>query len=154
MYYNGESLLATPFSERRKIVEKIVQKPVDLKIKPAVQLVTGDTKKAEMFYKKSLAAGNEGVMIKNLSGIYKPGSRVGYGVKLKPTMESLDVIIVGAEFGEGKRSAWLASFIVAVRDAESGEIKEIGRVGTGIKEKDEEGVSFGQLTKMLKPFVI
>jgi len=154
VYYDGECLLKKPFSERRKIVERIIANPADLKIKPAVQLITGDDSAAEAFYKKSLAAGNEGAMVKNLQGIYKPGSRVGYGVKLKPVMETLDVAIVGAEWGEGKRSAWLSSFIIAVRNPETGELVEIGRVGTGIKEKDEEGVSFNQLTEMLKPFII
>ncbi|MBW2973073.1 ATP-dependent DNA ligase [Candidatus Woesearchaeota archaeon] len=153
IYFNGENMIKAPFSERRKIVEEIVT-PVEMSIKPAVQLITSDEKEAEEFYQKSLDAGNEGVMIKNLSGIYKPGSRVGYGVKLKPTMDTLEVVIVGAEYGEGKRSEWLASFIVAIRDPDTDELLEIGRVGTGIKEKAEEGVSFGQLTEMLKPLII
>lgn len=153
IYYNGENLIKKPFSERRKIVEKIVA-PVELSIKPAMQFITEDNKKAEEFYQKSLKAGNEGVMIKKLSGIYKPGSRVGYGVKLKPTMDTLEVVIVGAEYGEGKRSHWLASFIIAVRDPDTDEILEIGRVGTGIKEKEEEGMCFGQLTELLKPLII
>jgi len=153
IYYNGENLIKKPFSERRKIVEQIVQ-PSELCIKPAVQLITEDETTAEAFYQKSLEAGNEGVMIKNLEGVYKPGSRVGYGVKLKPTMDTLEVVIVGAEYGEGKRSAWLASFIIAVRDPDTDELLEIGRVGTGIKEKAEEGMSFGQLTEMLKPLII
>jgi DNA ligase-1 len=153
IYFNGDNLIKQPFSERRKIVEQIVQ-PIELCIKPAVQLITDDETTAEAFYQKSLEAGNEGAMIKNLSGIYKPGSRVGYGVKLKPTMDTLEVVIVGAEYGEGKRSEWLASFIIAVRDPDTDEVLEIGRVGTGIKEKEEEGVSFGQLTEMLKPLII
>lgn len=152
IYHNGENLIKKPFSERRKIVEQIIQ-PSELRIKPAVQLIIEDETTAEAFYQKSLEAGNEGVMIKNLEGIYKPGSRVGYGVKLKPTMDTLEVVIVGAEYGEGKRSAWLASFIIAVRDPDADELLEIGRVGTGIKEKAEEGMSFGQLTEMLKPLI-
>jgi DNA ligase-1 len=153
IYYNGENMIKKPFSERREVVEKIV-KPVELHIKPAVQVITSDEKEAQEFYEKSLNAGNEGVMIKNLAGVYKPGSRVGYGVKLKPTMDTLEVVIVGAEYGEGKRSEWLASFIIAIRDPYTDEVLEIGRVGTGIKEKDEEGVSFRQLTEMLKPLII
>lgn len=151
---DGENLIKQPFSERRKKVEMIVANPIDLKIKPAVQLITSDEKEAEKFYEQSLAAGNEGIMAKNLSGIYKPGSRVGYGVKLKPTMDTLEVVIVGAEYGEGKRSDWLASFIIAIRDPDTDQVLEIGRVGTGIKEKDEEGVSFAQLTEMLKPLIV
>ncbi|MBW2969359.1 ATP-dependent DNA ligase, partial [Candidatus Woesearchaeota archaeon] len=154
IYYDDESLIKKPFSERRKILVSMIQDAVYLKIKPAEQIITSDIKEAEEFYQKSLESGNEGIMVKNLSGIYKPGARVGYGMKVKPTMETIDAVIVGAEWGEGKRSAWLASFIIAIRDSETGEFLEIGRVGTGIKEKSEEGVSFGQFTEMLKPLII
>ncbi|MBD3361419.1 ATP-dependent DNA ligase [Candidatus Woesearchaeota archaeon] len=154
IYYNGENLIKKPFSERRKILVSMIKEPEYLKLKPAEQVMTENTADAESFYQKSLDAGNEGIMVKNLQGIYKPGARVGYGVKVKPTMETVDAVITGAEWGEGKRSAWLASFIVAVRNTETDEFVEIGRVGTGIKEKSEEGVSFGQLTEMLKPIII
>ncbi len=153
LYHEGESLLKEPFEKRRKLIEKIVpEKKFELRL--SEQIITDDKKAAEKFYKESLSAGNEGVMAKNLGSIYKPGSRVGFGVKLKPTMDTLEVVIVGAELGEGKRGKWLASFIVAVRDAETDEYVEIGRVGTGIKEKVEEGVSFEQLTDLLTPLII
>ncbi len=153
LFFNKDSLLKVPFIERRKVLEKIVV-PVVHEIKLAAHIVTDDEVVAEKFYKSSLAAGNEGVMMKNLQGIYKPGSRVGFGVKVKPTMDTLEVVIVGAEWGEGKRGQWLSSFIVAVRDVENNSFVEIGRVGTGIKEKVEEGVSFEQLTQMLTPLIV
>ncbi|MBI5880680.1 hypothetical protein HZB90_00965 [archaeon] len=93
-------------------------------------------------------------MAKNLDGIYKPGSRVGYGVKVKPVMESLDLVIVAAEWGEGKRSGWLTSFTLACYDPDTGSFLEIGKVGTGMKEKVELGVSFEQLTELLKPVIL
>ena len=151
LFCDKKSLLKVPFIERRNTLKKIISETPELKL--AKQLTTDDESVAENFYKESLAAGNEGVMMKNLQGIYKPGSRVGFGVKVKPTMDSLEVVIVGAEWGEGKRSKWLASFIIAVRDPETNSYLEIGRVGTGIKEKSE-GVSFDQLTELLKPLVI
>jgi len=153
LFHNGHSLLKTPFAERRNLLEKNVAK-VDFQIKLSEQIITDDLNEAEKFYKASLAAGNEGIMMKNLQGIYKPGSRVGFGVKVKPTMDTLEVVIVGAEWGEGKRGQWLASFIVAVKDPETGSFVEIGRVGTGIKEKEEEGVSFAQLTQLLMPLIV
>lgn len=151
LYFNGESLLKKSFEERRGVMEKFVKQNSNLKI--AKQIITSDDVEAEKFYKDSLLAGCEGIMVKNLLGLYKPGSRVGYGLKIKPTMETLDVVIVGGEWGEGKRSSWLSSFVIAVRD-ENGGFFEIGRVGTGIKEKDEEGMSFGKLTEMLKPLIV
>lgn len=153
LYYDKKSTISTPFEERRKIIEKIVS-PVKLKINLARQIVTGDEKETEKFYKESLEAGNEGIMMKNLKAPYKPGSRVGFMIKFKPTMKELDLVIVGAEWGTGKRGGWLSSFVLACRDEDTGEFLEVGKVGTGIKEKEEEGVSFEQLTKLLKPNII
>lgn len=153
LYYGGTNHLKTQFAERRKIVESIVA-TVPQQIKPATQAIVAAPAEVDAFYQQSLAAGNEGIMMKNLQGIYKPGLRVGYGMKIKPVMEPLDVVIVGAEKGEGKRSAWFASFIIAVRDADTGEFVEIGRVGTGLKEKEEEGVTFNKLTELLQPLIV
>jgi len=149
--YEGKSLLKEPFINRRKILERIIT-PHAKKLVIAKQIITEDLKEAEEFYKEALKVGEEGVMAKNLQGIYKPGSRVGYGVKVKPVMESLDLVIVGAEWGTGKRSGWLTSFVLACRQADK--FLEMGKVGTGIKELEEEGVSFEELTNLLKPLII
>lgn len=152
IYFDGKNLLKEHFIERRKILEKnLKQKPFVFKL--ADEIITSDEKEAEEFYKKSLDAGNEGIMMKNLEGIYKPGSRVGYGVKVKPVMETLDLAIVGAEWGSGKRGKWLSSFTIACQN-DAGEYLEIGRVGTGFKEKTEEGTSFEEMTELLKPLII
>lgn len=154
IYYNGKNMMETPFAKRRELIEKIVE-PVPYKIRVATQLVTDDMKKAEAFYKAAVDAGEEGVMAKNLDGIYKPGLRVGFGVKVKPTMETLDLTIVGAEWGEGKRKGWLSTFTLACRDEENGEFLEIGKVGTGFKELETEGgVTFDQMTRLLEPLII
>ena len=63
-----------------------------------------DEEEAQEIYSESLAAGNEGVMIKNMQGLYEPGGRVSAWIKMKPTMDELDLVIVGAEWGSGKRS--------------------------------------------------
>lgn len=148
---NGKSFLETPFQDRRTALAKLVKTQKD-KIVLAEQIITDNEKEAEDFYKKALAFGNEGIMAKNLSAPYKPGSRVGYGQKIKPTMETLDLVIVGAEWGTGKRGKWMSSFVVACQHV--GEYVEIGRVGTGFKEKSEEGLSFDELTQKLIPLVI
>jgi len=66
-------------------------------------------------------------------------------------MESLDLVIIGAEWGEGKRSKWLSSFQLACKDRDK--FLEIGKASTGLKEKPEEGLSFEEMTKLLKPLV-
>ncbi len=150
--YGGESLLKKTFKERRDIIEAIIT-PVPMKIVPAKQILTESPEEAQDFYATALNDGQEGVMVKNLDGVYKPGSRVGYGVKVKPVMESLDLVIVAAEWGEGKRSGWFTSFTLACYNPDTSEFLEIGKVGTGVKEKVELGVSFEQLTELLKPVV-
>ncbi len=150
--YNGKSQLNEPFDDRRKLIEDIVETHPG-KILPAKNIRANSEKEVEKFYKESLKAGNEGVMLKKLDAPYKPGGRVGYMVKLKPVMETLDLVIVGAEWGEGKRSAWLSSYIVACAD-EFGNLLEVGRVSTGLKEKEEEGLSFKEMTRLLMPLII
>jgi len=151
MMADGKSLIDVPFSQRRKFIESVVSEADGIKV--ARHIITDDVKKVNDFYKESLSKGNEGIMMKNLSAPYKPGSRVGYGIKIKPTMDNLDLVIVGADYGEGKRVGWLSSFHLACYDSDSGEYLTIGKMGTGIKEKSGEGTSFGELTEMLKPHI-
>lgn len=151
LYYNGKSVIDKQFHERRAILSKIIH-PKERVIVLSRIIVTDKKEEAVKFYNEALDKGNEGVMAKNLTAIYKPGSRVGFGVKVKPVMESLDVVIVGAEWGEGKRASWMTSFIIAIRSEEG--LVEIGRVGTGIKELEGEGVTFDYFTKALKDDII
>ena len=90
--------------------------------------------------------------MKNLDAPYKPGARVGFGVKIKPVDNEFDLAIIGAEYGTGKRAGWLTSYDLACRHGE--ELLEIGKVSTGLKEKEEEGLSFIELTKKLKPLIL
>jgi len=152
LYYNGKSFLDTPFEKRTALIKKIIDNH-PYKIIHSKQIITGDEKKAEAFYKKALEDNQEGVMMKNLAAVYQPGSRVGHMLKIKPEVNDLDLVITGAEYGTGKRSGWLSSFILSCKNGHKGEYLEIGKVGTGIKEKSEFGVSFDELTKKLTPLI-
>ncbi len=68
-------------------------------------------------------------------------------LKLKPTMETLDLVVIGAEWGEGRRASWLGSFILGVR-SESG-LKTIGKMATGLTDKQ-----FEEMTGKLKPLIV
>ena len=149
--WEGKSTIEKPLRERRALLERAV-KPVPKKLVLAKKLVTSDSKEVEKFYKEALENSQEGVMFKALEAPYKPGSRVGYMLKLKPVMESLDLMIVGAEWGEGKRSGWLTSYTLACSN-EDGELVEIGKSSTGLKEKREEGLSFEEMTELLRPLI-
>lgn len=155
MEKDGENLLNTPFEERRKIIEEMIEDSDHTQI--SKQIISEDVKEIEEFYNEALNSGNEGLMAKSLNGIYKPGNRVGHQMKIKPTMEPLDLVIVGATWGEGKRSNSLTSFNLACRDS-NGDLLKIGKVGTGFKEleenEDDVNVSFTKMTNLLKPNII
>ncbi len=154
IYFDGNSLLDTPFKERRKILENIVI-PKKGKISLSESIITYSDEEAQKFFEEAVKKGLEGIMFKKLDAPYHPGRRVGYMVKLKPIKETLDVVIVGAEWGEGKRSGWLTSFVVAVRDPDTNKFLEVGEVGSGFKEKKEspEDVTFEEMTNMLKDLI-
>ncbi|MBT7297368.1 ATP-dependent DNA ligase [archaeon] len=145
-----ESLLTMSQKERRKVLEKVTKEETR-KIVITKKLITDSEKEVEQFYKKSLKDGHEGVMIKSIESEYVPGRRVGGWVKLKPTKENLDLVILEAGWGEGKRSNWLASFTLACRDKNN--LLTIGKVGTGVAEKEAE-LTFEMLTNELKPLII
>lgn len=152
IYHEGKSLMSMQFWERRKLLEKIVKREPK-KITASKIKIVSEKKDVEKFFKDAMNAGNEGLMFKALDAPYKPGARVGHMVKFKAIMETLDLVIIGAEWGEGKRSKWLSSYTIACID-ENGNFAEIGKASTGLKEKEEEGLSFMEMTRLLKPLVI
>ncbi len=154
VYLEGETLFDKIMEERRRLLKSIIQE-VPGKFQLAKEIVTKDLKKAEEFYREALRQNQEGVMVKNLDAIYQPGRRVAGGwLKVKPTMENLDLVIIGAVWGTGKRAGWMSSFILGCRD-EEGNFLECGMIGTGIKEKEESGgeITFQKLTELLKPYI-
>lgn len=147
---NGINMVDLPFSERRKKLQSII-KETPWKLRLAKQIVTASLTEAERFYKEALKIGEEGVMVKKLDAPYRPGRAVGYMVKLKPSVADLDVVIVGGEYGTGKRAGGLTSFIVACRSGD--QFLEVGRVSSGLKEKASEGTSYGELNAILQPLI-
>ncbi|ASJ05387.1 MULTISPECIES: ATP-dependent DNA ligase [Thermococcus] len=147
LYVDGDGLIDTPFSERRKRLEEIVKGSE--KIRLAEQLVTGSADEAETFYKKALELGHEGLMAKRLDSVYEPGNRGKKWLKIKPTMEDLDLVIIGAEWGEGRRAHLLGSFLVAAFDPHSGEFVPVGKVGSGFTDED-----LAEFTRMLRPLIV
>jgi DNA ligase-1 len=172
IYLDGKAFFETQFRERRKALESIISE-VPGRFQLAEELITRDLQKVEKFYRKALESNQEGVMVKNLKALYQPGRRVAGGwLKVKPTMENLDLAIVGAMWGTGKRAGWMGSFALGCRDEKTGKFLECGMMGTGLKEKEgdksrlqagrgkdaedagtKEGVTFVNLTKMLKPYI-
>jgi len=151
MYLDGKSVTNLVFEKRRKLLEKVV-KSERWKVRLSKKFVSDSEEKIQKFYEDALDIGEEGVMLKNLKAPYKPGRRVGYMVKMKPDAKDLDLVIVGAEYGTGKRAGGLTSFIVACKSGE--EFLEIGKVSSGLKEKKEMGTTYKEIDELLQPLII
>jgi DNA ligase-1 len=101
------------------------------------------------FYEEALAAGHEGVMMKNLAATYQPGRRVGYVTKVKPAMEPLDLVVTRAQWSEGRRSDFLGRLYLACRDADADRFREVGRLSTGYTDEELRA-----LTERLEPLIV
>ncbi len=147
LFLNGKNLITKPYKKRWNELNEIVEEK-EKEFVLVTHLETDKPENVKKFYKRSLELKNEGIMFKNLDAEYKPGSRVGHMVKLKPIMETLDLIIVEAEWGEGKRSNWLSSFKLACQN-ETGTPVTIGKMATGLTEEQ-----FSEITEKLKPLIL
>ena len=95
-----------------------------------------DDSPAAALYREALDAGHEGLMLKNPDAAYQPGRRVGRMLKLKPTMEPLDLVVSRATYSEGRRSELLGRLYLACYDPERDELREVGRVSTGYTDAE------------------
>lgn len=148
VYLNGNMLLQKPFIERRKILESVVNE-IPGKFQLSKQIITDNLKELEQFYQEALNAKQEGLMLKVLNAPYTFGRHVGTMYKIKPIMETLDLAIVGAEWGTGARAKWLSSYVVACRDPNTGKFLPVGMMGTGLSEEQ-----FKEMTERLKPLIL
>jgi DNA ligase-1 len=148
LYLNGEMLVDKKFFERRKILEKNI-KTIPKKVQLVKQLVSDDVKVLDKFYKEALSAKQEGLFLKVLDSQYVFGRHVGGWYKIKPIMETLDLVIIGATWGEGARVKWLSSYVVAVKDPSTGKFLECGMMSTGLTEEEYEN-----MTKTLQSLIM
>src|SRR4029079_2525535 len=82
------------------------------------------------------ARDNEGLMVKEPGSFYTPGRRGLAWLKLKKAFATLDCVVVGAEYGHGKRSKVLSDYTFAVRDDQTGELKTIGKAYSGLTDPE------------------
>ncbi len=127
LYLDGETLIDLPLEQRRKQLESAVT------LYLAPQVVSSDPQKIEQIYKEALDAGHEGIMIKVSDSPYSPGQRGKNWIKIKPEADTLDLAVIGAEWGEGKRAHVFGSFLVACQD--QGKLVPLSRVATGFSDE-------------------
>ncbi|MGQ9530837.1 MAG: ATP-dependent DNA ligase [Candidatus Bathycorpusculaceae bacterium] len=144
LYLNGKSLIALPYLQRRKILTENAEE-----IPLTKQMVTDNIEEAERFLKEAVEAGHEGLMAKRIDSPYMPGIRGKHWLKIKPVLEPLDLVIVAAEYGYGRRHEWLSDYYLAARNAETGEFLTIGKTFKGLTDAE-----IIKMTSRLKELVI
>ncbi len=127
LYLDGETLIDLPLEKRRKHLESVVNRYI------APQVVSSDPREIEQTYKDALEAGHEGIMIKVPASSYSPGQRGKNWIKIKPDVDTLDLAVIGGEWGEGKRAHIFGSFLVACQD--QGRLVALSRVATGFSDE-------------------
>ena len=144
LYLNGESLISVSYVQRRQILAENIGELLLTK-----RLVTAKVEEAEQFLKEAMEAGHEGLVAKKLDSGYTPGIRGKRWLKIKPVLEPLDLVIVAAEYGYGRRHEWLSDYYLAARDAETGEFLMVGKTFKGLTDAE-----IIEMTRRLKELAI
>ena len=132
LYLNGVDLLDQPYRVRRKKLEEIVDRRY---LTPMI--VTSDPDEVVKFLERAIREGHEGLMIKKLGSPYRPGRREKLWLKLKPA-ENLDLVIVAADWGHGRRTGWLSNYHLAAYNPETGGFEVVGKTFKGLTDDEFE----------------
>ncbi|MFI6167403.1 ATP-dependent DNA ligase [Nocardia sp. NPDC051052] len=127
LHLDGADLLDAPLSERRAALTKVAA------AHSIPALIRPDEEAAAEYFDSALAAGHEGVMIKALSAPYAAGRRGRAWQKIKPT-HTLDLLVLGAEWGYGRRTGYLSNLHLGARDPETGEPVMVGKTFKGLTD--------------------
>ncbi|QBS41768.1 ATP-dependent DNA ligase [Nocardia sp. CS682] len=127
LHLDGADLLDAPLSERRAALTKVAA------AQSIPALIRPDEEAAAEYFDGALAAGHEGVMIKSLSAPYAAGRRGRSWQKIKPT-HTLDLLVLGAEWGYGRRTGYLSNLHLGARDPETGEPVMVGKTFKGLTD--------------------
>ncbi len=128
-------LLDLPYEERWRRLEA-VHGGIPLVPRCVPQVLA----EAEGFWQEALAAGHEGIMLKQLESRYVPGTRGSGWLKLKRA-NGLDLVIVAADYGYGRRHGWLSNYHLAARDEETGEFRPVGKTFKGLTDAEFRGMT-------------
>ncbi len=127
---DGELTIDRPWAERISMLEEL-QSSAELEI--VERIIKPNLAEAEKFYADAVAAGYEGVMAKSLASAYTPGARGRGWLKIKHT-RTLDLVIIAAEWGYGRRHGWLSNYHLAARD-QSGGFAMLGKTFKGLSDE-------------------
>ena len=133
LWLNGQSLLATPLHERRKYLDRV---RLPSQFQTARVISAHSAAEIEQAFEDARRRLNEGLMIKDPESFYLPGTRGMFWFKLKKELATLDVVVVAAELGHGKRNNVLSDYTFAVVDEATGDLLPIGKAYSGLTDAE------------------
>jgi ATP-dependent DNA ligase I len=128
LHLDGEDLIDRPGRERHAAMAAVLPAPLLIP-----RIVTADQAPAEVFLAETLARGHEGVVVKSLAAPYEAGRRGAAWVKVKPR-HTLDLVVLAAEWGHGRRRGWLSNLHLGARDPAGGFVM-LGKTFKGLTDE-------------------
>jgi DNA ligase-1 len=128
LHVDGEDLLDTPLQDRSARLEALAS---HLKIPSTL---TSDPEEAQRVLDEALHAGHEGAVVKDAASLYSAGRRGKAWRKVKP-VRTYDLVVLGAEWGHGRRQGWLSNLHLGARDPETGEFIMVGKCFKGLTDQ-------------------
>lgn len=128
LHLDGDDLIDQPLRDRRRALESLV--PEEARVGA---ILTADPEEAERFFRDAVGAGFEGVVVKNPDEPYQAGRRGSGWLKVKPT-HTLDLVVLGAEWGSGRRRGWLSNLHLGARDGRGGFVM-LGKTFKGLTDE-------------------
>jgi ATP-dependent DNA ligase I len=128
LHLDGRDLIDEPAIERQRLLTAVL--PGDLQVP---RIVTGDVPEAERFFADAVGRGHEGVVVKSLDATYAAGRRGSEWIKVKPR-HTLDLVVLAAEWGHGRRRGWLSNLHLGARDPDGGFVM-LGKTFKGLTDQ-------------------
>ena len=151
LFSNGKNCMEMEYMERRKLLEKIIKEDDFARLIP-MSIINNEEQILEVL-ENSINSGCEGLMLKHLNSTYRAGIRGSNWLKLKREYQndlgdSLDLVVIGAFFGKGRRTGKYGTLLLATYNDEEDVFPSICKVGTGFSDE-----SLDQLYQILSPKV-
>lgn len=150
LYLDAKNFLRKPLEERKTVLKRYFNKTKSIDF--AEYIITDDLSVIKERFNDSIKRGNEGIMIKDYSGIYQAGTRGWLWIKFKKEYkeelaDTFDLVVVGGLYGAGRRAKTYGSFLVAAYEPKTGKYYSFTKVGSGFTDED-----LAQLPKMFDKY--
>ncbi|MDG6985256.1 MAG: ATP-dependent DNA ligase [Nitrososphaerota archaeon] len=144
LFLEGKETVDLPLSERRRLLQRVV---TGTTARTAESVDVATEREIQLAFRESRDLGYEGLVVKDPDSVYGMGKRGSGWVKLKEELDTLDVVIVAAEYGHGKRAGVISDYTFAVRDGDR--LKTVGKAYSGLTDREID-----EMTRKLKEITV